>query len=90
MSPSFNRIAVKHREVISDINQTYLARFSVLIPELIEYGLVFPYLFNGLLSLRSLHLGVIRQPQQEFYRHHSAQLQNHALEMIHGVELDSF
>ncbi|KAL3436152.1 hypothetical protein BDV09DRAFT_58870 [Aspergillus tetrazonus] len=49
---------------------------------LINFGLATPYLFNELLALAALHLGIQRKSQQDTYRRHSAQLQNHALRLL--------
>ncbi|KAL4783766.1 hypothetical protein BJX76DRAFT_243526 [Aspergillus varians] len=60
----------------------------LLHKEAISHGLAAPYLMNELLALAALHLSIIRKSQKEFYRHHSAQLQNHALRMFHETDSD--
>ncbi|KAL2850186.1 hypothetical protein BJY01DRAFT_135967 [Aspergillus pseudoustus] len=62
---------------------------SLPLAEVINYGLAAPYLLNELLALAALHLGILRTPQKVFYRHHSAQLQNHALRIFHETEIDA-
>ncbi|KAK1143703.1 hypothetical protein N8T08_006103 [Aspergillus melleus] len=56
--------------------------------DMINHGLSTPYLLNELLALAALHLGVLRKDRKDYYRHHSAQLQNHALQLLHVSELD--
>lgn len=56
--------------------------------EAINFGQATPYLMNELLALAALHLSVVRETQKEFYRHHSTQLQNHALRMFHETDSD--
>ncbi|KAI3143923.1 transcriptional regulator family: Fungal Specific TF [Penicillium roqueforti] len=58
----------------------------LLHKEVIGHALSAPYLMNELLALAALHLSIIREPQEELYRHHSAQLQNHALRMFHETD----
>ncbi|CEL04114.1 hypothetical protein ASPCAL05246 [Aspergillus calidoustus] len=60
---------------------------TILPEETINYGLAAPYLMNELLALAALHLSIIRTPQKEFYRYHSAQLQNHTLRLFHETKL---
>ncbi|KAL4812187.1 hypothetical protein BDW67DRAFT_178938 [Aspergillus spinulosporus] len=57
---------------------------------LINFGLATPYLFNELLVLAALHLGILRKAQKDLYRSHSAQLQNQALRLLQETrsELD--
>ena len=43
---------------------------------------------NELLALSALHLSTLRPAEQEFYRHHAAQLQTHALTIFNGLELE--
>ncbi|KAL4881166.1 hypothetical protein BJY04DRAFT_218345 [Aspergillus karnatakaensis] len=54
--------------------------------ELINFALATPYLFNELLALAALHLGIRREAQKDYYRHHAAQLQNHALRLLNESE----
>ncbi|RAL04965.1 uncharacterized protein BO80DRAFT_421613 [Aspergillus ibericus CBS 121593] len=44
-----------------------------------------PYLLNELLALAATHISIIRPAQQARYRHHAAQLQNHALSFFHAI-----
>ncbi|PWY78444.1 hypothetical protein BO94DRAFT_471931 [Aspergillus sclerotioniger CBS 115572] len=44
-----------------------------------------PYLLNELLALAATHISIIRPAQQALYRHHAAQLQNHALRFFHAT-----
>jgi hypothetical protein len=75
-------------QTFPSISETGSGR-SLPLGEVIDYGLAAPYLLNELLALAALHLGIIRAPQKEFYRHHSAQLQNHALRIFHETEIDT-
>ncbi|KAE8327115.1 hypothetical protein BDV39DRAFT_215292 [Aspergillus sergii] len=54
--------------------------------EVMNHALATPYLMNELLALAALHLSIIRDTQTEFYRHHSTQLQNHALRMFYETD----
>ncbi|KAJ5947872.1 hypothetical protein N7466_000887 [Penicillium verhagenii] len=47
-----------------------------------------PFLMNQVLALSAFHLSVVRPDRQEFYRHHAAQLQTHALSEFNGAKLD--
>ncbi|KAE8138947.1 hypothetical protein BDV38DRAFT_243292 [Aspergillus pseudotamarii] len=59
---------------------------SPLHQEMINHALGTPYLMNELLALAALHLSIIHDTQKDFYRHHSTQLQNHALRMFYETD----
>lgn len=65
------------------------SNMSILPTEVINYGLAAPYLLNELMALAALHLAILREGQRDFYRHHSTELQNHALRIFHGTEIDA-
>jgi hypothetical protein len=62
---------------------------SISLTDVISYSVTAPYLLNELLALAALHLGILREDQKDLYRHHSAQLQNHALRMFHETGFDA-
>lgn len=43
-----------------------------------------PYLMNELLALAATHISILRPSDRILYRHHAAQLQNHALASFHS------
>lgn len=75
-----------HVELVHNIYSESMGGFnpphnfsSIPFQDILQYGLNAPYLTNEILSLSALHLSIVRPGQRDFYRHHSTQLQNHAL-----------
>jgi hypothetical protein len=60
----------------------------LLHKEPMKHGLAAPFLMNELLALAAIHLSIIRETQNKIYRHHSTQLQNHALRMFYETDSD--
>ncbi|GIJ86828.1 hypothetical protein Asppvi_005724 [Aspergillus pseudoviridinutans] len=84
-----------HAELLYHLSAETLPSLSMggnnlilLHKEAMKYGLAAPYLMNELLALAAIHLSIIRETQNEFYRHHSTQLQNHALRMFYETDSD--
>ncbi|KAJ5803319.1 uncharacterized protein N7503_005769 [Penicillium pulvis] len=52
--------------------------------QILKCSSVNPYLMNELLALAATHISILRPSDRSLYRHHAAQLQNHALASFHS------
>ncbi|KAJ5545928.1 hypothetical protein N7494_003513 [Penicillium frequentans] len=52
--------------------------------QMLKCSSVNPYLMNELLALAATHISILRPSDRHLYRHHAAQLQNHALASFHS------
>ncbi|KAE8146555.1 hypothetical protein BDV25DRAFT_162230 [Aspergillus avenaceus] len=60
---------------------------SMLLPGVMDACLSSPYVMNEALALSALHMSITRPAERDFYRHHAAQLQTHALTMLNSMDL---
>ncbi|KAJ6185552.1 hypothetical protein N7519_006853 [Penicillium mononematosum] len=85
-NPEDAPVNMLHVELAHNISSGFMSGFtypdnspSIPFEDILRYGLNAPYLMNEVLSLSALHLSIVRPGQRDFYRHHSTQLQNYAL-----------
>ncbi|KAE8366835.1 hypothetical protein BDV27DRAFT_85826 [Aspergillus caelatus] len=76
--------------LMTETRNTFHGSLNTVIasPETLQICMSSPYLMNELLALSGLHLSTLRPAEQEFYHHHAAQLQTHALTIFNGLELE--
>ncbi|KAB8257756.1 hypothetical protein BDV32DRAFT_140175 [Aspergillus pseudonomiae] len=76
--------------LMTETRKTFWESFDVVVasPETLQICMSSPYVMNELLALSALHLSTLRPVEQEFYRHHAAQLQTHALAILNSMELE--
>ncbi|KAJ5398714.1 hypothetical protein N7465_009203 [Penicillium sp. CMV-2018d] len=81
-SPETAPVNMLHVELVHNLSSETMKAFNnsnIPFQDILRYGIGAPYLMNGLLSLSSLHLSIVRPEQRDFYRHNSTQLQSYAL-----------
>ncbi|KAJ6029891.1 uncharacterized protein N7446_001046 [Penicillium canescens] len=81
-----------HVEFVHNLSSEAMTAFNrpgtasgIPYQDILRYGIGAPYLVNEILSLSALHLSIVRPGQRDFYRHHSAQLQNYALKSFNDL-----
>ncbi|QMW40218.1 C6 finger domain protein [Aspergillus flavus] len=76
--------------LMTETRNTFHDNFNKAIssPEIQQICMSSPYLMNELLALSALHLSALHPAEREFYRHHAAQLQTHALTILNGMKLE--
>lgn len=58
---------------------------EVSLPDMLKIGLEAPYLLNMLLATSALNLSITKPDRRNYYRHHSTQLQSHALNIFNNL-----
>jgi hypothetical protein len=80
-----------HVELVHNLSSETIKAFNrpnslaISFQDILQYGVNAPYLVNELLSLSALNISIVRPEQRNLYRHHSTQLQNHALSSFNNL-----